>query len=214
MGNNEKGMRHDNSKILSFGLLALAALLVLKGKKVPGVGKLNPIEQENKRIKRNKRLYKELSADSNYTVKFDERNGGLKATHKDHNFDKDKGVYEKNVQEAGYKAGCSVVLASEKDKELNERFTEGFWDGVDFEIAGNETGTSGNILRGLKHCASKIETEIAVLYFPIGVFDRDKLERAIGRYKGLEKLNDGQFLFFQKIICVEDKEIVYITDLS
>lgn len=38
MGSNEKGMRHDNSKILGFGLLALAAVLVMKGKKAPGVG--------------------------------------------------------------------------------------------------------------------------------------------------------------------------------
>ena len=30
MGSNEKGMRHDNSKILGFGLLALAAVLVLR----------------------------------------------------------------------------------------------------------------------------------------------------------------------------------------
>lgn len=206
-------MRHDNAKILGFGLLALAAVLVMRGKKAPGVGKLNPIEQENKRIKRNKRLYKELSADSNYTVKFDERNGGLKATHKDHNFDKDKGVYEKNVQEAGYKAGNSVVLTSERYGDFKQKFTEGFWDGVDFEIAGNETGTSSNILKGLKHCAEKRDTEIAVLYFPIGVFDKDNTERAIGRYKGLSKLNDNQFLPFQKIICVEGQEIVFITEL-
>ena len=38
MGSNEKGMRHDNSKILGFGLLALAAVLVMKGKKAPEVG--------------------------------------------------------------------------------------------------------------------------------------------------------------------------------
>ena len=38
MGSNEKGMKHNNSKILGFGLLALAAVLVLKGKKAPGVG--------------------------------------------------------------------------------------------------------------------------------------------------------------------------------
>ena len=31
-------MRHDNSKILGFGLLALAAVLAMKGKKAPGVG--------------------------------------------------------------------------------------------------------------------------------------------------------------------------------
>lgn len=38
MGSNERGMRHDNSKILGFGLLALAAVLVMKKTKAPGVG--------------------------------------------------------------------------------------------------------------------------------------------------------------------------------
>ena len=38
MGSNEKGMRHDNSKILGFGLLTLATVLVLRKTKAPGVG--------------------------------------------------------------------------------------------------------------------------------------------------------------------------------
>lgn len=38
MGSNEKGMRHDNSKILGFGLLALAAVLVLRKPAVAGIG--------------------------------------------------------------------------------------------------------------------------------------------------------------------------------
>ena len=32
---------------------------------------------------------------------------------------------------------------------------------------------------------------------------------AIKRYRGLEKLNDGQFVRFEKIICVQGKKIVY-----
>ena len=64
-------------------------------------------------------------------------------------------------------------------------------------------------MKGLKHCASKKTTKIAVLDFPKGNFDIDILEQAIRRYRGLEKLNDGQFLKFERIICVQDKKIVY-----
>ena len=38
---------------------------------------------------------------------------------------------------------------------------------------------------------------------------KDILENAIKRYRGLEKLNDGQFVRFEKIICIQDKKIVY-----
>ena len=52
MGSNEKGMRHDNSKILGFGLLALAAVLALRDRKVPGVGKIEDTsEGRDKRAK-------------------------------------------------------------------------------------------------------------------------------------------------------------------
>ena len=46
MGSNEKGMRHDNSKILGFGLLALAAVLALRKTKAPGVGKFSEQQEE------------------------------------------------------------------------------------------------------------------------------------------------------------------------
>lgn len=58
MGSNEKGMRHDNSKILGFGLLALAALLVMKGKKAPGVGTIE--ETSGDRAKRAKGAFDAL----------------------------------------------------------------------------------------------------------------------------------------------------------
>ena len=65
---------------------------------------------------------------------------------------------------------------------------------------------------GLKHCASKRETEFAVIVLPNTDFDKVVFETAIKRFKGLEKLNDGQYLKFKKIICVHNQEVVYITD--
>lgn len=41
-----------------------------------------------------------------------------------------------------------------------------------FELARCETATRNNILRGMKHCASKRETDIGVIYYPNGRFDK------------------------------------------
>ena len=146
-------------------------------------------------------------------VDFDWGNGGLRGDHVDHNFDKKGGVYEKHAQTAGYKAGHAVILESERDGAFYQRFTEGGWDKMPFEVAGCETATSNNILAGLKHCASKGTTEIAVLDFPNGGFNEDVLKRTIGRYKGLEKLNDGQFIKFKKVYFVQNEVIIYEIDL-
>ena len=80
-----------------------------------------------------------------------------------------------------------------------------------FEIAGCETATTNNILRGLKHCASKRETDIAVIYYPKGGFSQEVFNNAVERYKGLEPKHDGQYLKFDKIICVENDKIVLET---
>lgn len=165
---------------------------------------------DQQRRNANKQLYERLKKNPDYTkVKFDEKSGGVKATHKGHNFDKVGGKYELDVQESGYKTGHAVTLENEKGEG---RHTEGLWDGALFEVAGCETGSANNILRGLKHCASKLETEFAVIILPKTDFDKDIFETAIKRYKGLKKLNDGQYLKFKKIICIHKHEVVYTTD--
>ena len=134
------------------------------------------------------------------------------ATHILHNLDDRGGIYEKHVQRAGFNAGHAVILGAEGGNVIGQRFTEGTWDGMKFEVAGRETATSNNIVKGLKHCAAKRETEIAVLDFPNGGFNLSVLQNAILRYRGLELLNDGQYIRFKKIICVQDEVIVYEQD--
>lgn len=154
--------------------------------------------------------YKLLSNDKNYTdVTFNASNAGLKATHIRHNFDQDGGRYEKNVQQAGFSSGHAVIFGGEYSNVINQRFTEGLWDGQPFEVMGCTTGTENNVLRGLKHSAKKRATKIAVLDFPNGHFDESVLEKAMTRYYGLEKLNDGQFIQFDRVVCVQEKKIVY-----
>lgn len=170
--------------------------------------------QEVRRILNNAEDAKRLKADKNYKdVVFDYANGGLKATHKGHNFDKKGGKYEKHSQNAGYKDGHKVIFGNEFSQIIGERFTEGKWDDKFFEVAGRETATENNILRGLKHCASKRATQIAVLDFPNGEFSQENFNRAIKRYNGLEKLKDGQFLGFEKIICIQNETIIYELDI-
>lgn len=144
-----------------------------------------------------------------YDIAVNPNGYGLKATHKSHNFDKNKGWYEKDVQNIGFNAGHSVILEAELDNIFGKRHTEGTWDGFVFEIASRETATVNNIKRGLEHCADKKTTEIAVLHFPDGGFNPDNFNKALHRYKGLEKLHDGQFRRFKKIICIQSGQIVY-----
>lgn len=171
------------------------------------VDRLSEIERQNRKT------YNHLKNDENYfDVEFDEISKGVKAVHKGHNFDKVGGEYEKEAQIAGMKSGNIVILENEQFGSIGQRFTEGHWNGRTFEVAGCENGTANNILRGLKHCASKRKTEIAVIVLPKTKFDKEIFDTALNRYKGLKKLNDGQYVHFEKVICIYNKEIVYNVD--
>jgi hypothetical protein len=109
--------------------------------------------------------------------------------------------------EAGFSAGHCVVLENESDGDFNQRFTEGTWDGLPLEIAGRETATSNNMLSGLSHCASKPKTKVALLYLP-KEFSHKVFYRTLQRYKGLKKVNNGQYREFERIICIHKGVIV------
>lgn len=153
--------------------------------------------------------YWDLSKDPDYLkVEFNEENGGIRADHVGHNFDKVGGRYEKEVQTAGYNSGHIVILGKEGGNIIGERFVEGTWDGLKFEVAGRLSGTVNNILSGLSHCASKRVTEVAVIDFPNGNFNMDIFTEALRRYKLLEKNNPQQFLRFERVVCVQNQKIV------
>ena len=161
-------------------------------------------------MERRRELYRKYKNDPDYVnVEFNEKTGALKATHVEHNFDKNKGDYEVTVQDVGFANGHSVILESEFHGEKYQRFTEGTWDGMLCEIASRETGTVENIKKGLLHCASKRKTEVAIILFPKGGYTPEKLRRALGMFKGLEKQHDGQYIKFKRVVCIQDKQIVY-----
>jgi hypothetical protein len=154
--------------------------------------------------------YQSLKNNPSYKdVLYNVENGGLTASHIHHNFDDKGGLYELHVRNAGYNRGDVIIFESEWFKKPGEKSTEGTWNGKQFEVAGCETATSNNILAGLKHCAQKGNTEFAVLDFPYGGFSRAEIERSIRRYRGLEKKSKFSYLKFERIICVQNSEIVY-----
>lgn len=158
------------------------------------------------------RQFTELLKDPDYgDVDFDWNNAGLKATHVDHNFNKTGGEYEKQAQTAGFKAGHAVILESEKGFE--SKCNEGLWDGREFEVAGRETATSNNVLRGLVHCAKTPDTRIAVLVFPNGGFNDATIRTAIARYIGYQKVDGFDFVRFDEIICIQGGDIVFRTSM-
>lgn len=165
---------------------------------------------EERKIEQRKALYQKYKGDPKYKdVEFDEKTGALRAVHVEHNFDKNKGKYEKDVQSVGFANGHAVIFESEFHGEKYQRFTEGTWDGMLFEVAGRETGTVENIKKGLLHCASKRKTEVAIITLPNGGYTPEKFRRALGMFRGLEKKNDGQYLKFKRVICIQDGKIVY-----
>lgn len=147
--------------------------------------------------------------DKNYTdQKFDWESGGYKAVHKGHNFDQNKGWYEKAVAEAGMKSGNYILLTEELDNVFKKRFIEGLWNDEKFEISGKETATSNNIRDGLKHCAKKPNTKIAVLFFPNNNFQLNTFYEGLKKYNGL-KNDERQWKHFEKIICIQNGTIIY-----
>ncbi len=71
-------------------------------------------------------------------VQFSWDNGGLKATHTEHNFTGVGGEYEKKVQNVGYEKGHSEILEKEVHSIYKKKNNEGYWDGASFEIAGKK----------------------------------------------------------------------------
>lgn len=166
-------------------------------------------EIDRQRIIDNRKEYERLKKDPNYfDVEFDDKSGGVKATHVGHNFDKKKGWYETSIQNVGFKKGHSIILGEERPNAFKQKSCEGLWDNLPFEIAGAESATINNIRNALKHCASKPNTKIAVIFFPNNNFSAEAFNGGLAKYNGLK--GTSQFLKFKLIYCVQDGQIILI----
>lgn len=170
--------------------------------------------EKQRRYQENKALYGHLKEDADYReVAFNESSGGVRAEHRLHDTRGEGYQYEVKVVEAGFNSGHSVILGPEPGNEHKQRYTEGTWDGHRFEVAAKLAFSAKSVKNGLKHCASKRATEYAVLYFPNGGFELSVFEKGLRKYNGLAVLEDGQWIQFQKIICIQDGSIVLERDL-
>lgn len=156
-------------------------------------------------IERRRAIYQSLLADTNYqNIRFNPQNGGLMATHIDHCFNITNGQYEKEVQKIAFEEGHSVILTSEKGKQDGQKYVDGLWDGMTFEV-GTSLGVGKNNIKGiLKHCQSK-NAEIAVIYFPDkNLFSMERLIKGILQYDG-----QTDYCFAYIIYIVEEKCYYY-----
>lgn len=161
----------------------------------------------SQKIKQRKKEYHRLKNDPNYKeIEFNEENGGLRATNIRHNTDKEKGWYETKVQEIGYLKGHSVILEREIHTEQNIKNNDGTWDGKYFEIGAIEKGTSANYRNQLKHCASKPNVQVAVLFVLKGV-ELDEFKAGLKRYNGLK--GTSQWKAFDEIILITEDGRLY-----
>lgn len=109
---------------------------------------------------------------------------------------------------AGYKHGHSVILEEEPQNVYKGKSCEGLWDNLKFEVAGAESGTPNNIRNALKHCASKPESRIAVLFFPNGNFSAENFQTGLAKFNGLK--GTSQHKKFDLIYCIQGDEIIQI----
>lgn len=182
---------------------------IAKAKSLPYFIKDNKeLVERAAKIEERKALYERLKGDNDYTgVKFDEALGGLKATHRGHNLDKKKGWYETAVQNVGYNAGNAVILEKEDHTVKYKKNTEGTWNGMKMEIAGAESGTANNIRNALKHCASKGDTQMAIVFMPYYNSTYDILG-GINKFEGLKNKGDKQWKKFVQIIFMDKDKII------
>ena len=75
-----------------------------------------------------------------------------------------------------------------------------------FEIAGAETATANNIRQALKHCVSKPDAEVAVIFFPNDNFDREFFEKGLAKFNGLK--GTSQYRLFKYIYCIDKEKII------
>lgn len=170
---------------------------------------------EVRRILDNAEAYKKLKDSPDYSdVAFDYTNGGLKATHKDHNFSANEGkygvlqgVYEMNARDALYQAGHKITLESEKMPE-GVKTPDGFLDGKVMDIKGVE----GNPLYSIGK-SNRQRAHTCVLYFHEAKdFDLEYVRNQWEYYPTwLQKVDyiKEKTIYVKEVVCVVREEKGY-----
>ncbi|AQX86103.1 hypothetical protein I6H88_06690 [Elizabethkingia bruuniana] len=147
--------------------------------------------------------YEQFLNDKNYQEVQFGKDGGLKAIHIGHNFNKITGKYEKLVQDLFFQKGDEIILTNESSNIPGKK-VDGLLNGESFDIS-SIMGTGKNtIKRALNHSKDK-EAKIAILYFPNSdAFNIEWLGNSIRMYNG-----QTSYRFDKIIYIVEDKVYYY-----
>ena len=135
------------------------------------------------RIASNLREYNRLKNDPNYVnVKFNPQTGGLKATHRLHNFDRQvgifgikRGLYESKARDVLYNYGMKVILESEVAPE-GVSVADGFLNDIKFDIKGVEKMGEYTIKNKFIKARRQEANTIVLYYHNESVFSMELLE--------------------------------------
>ena len=132
----------------------------------------------------------------------------MKATHRLHSFDPNRGHYEKEVRDILFNNGDRIVLEKEL-VEAGQKHIEGIKqiDGYFYDYSCDIStilGTGKNtIKRAFNHSKDK-KAEVAILYFPNKEdFSLDRIKEGVKKYEGQTNYR------FKKIVYIVDKEVKY-----
>ncbi len=167
------------------------------------------LKEEVEHIEKRRAEFEKLLANKDYLdVVFDEKTGGLKATHRLHSFDKVTGKYEKEAQNILYGQGHSIIL----EKELADKgeqtidgikHIDGTLNFIPMDISTIKGTGNDTIKRALKHSIEK-NAKIAVLYYTENTFNLERLHTGIRKFNGL-KLGK-----FEQIIYIVEGKVYYL----
>ena len=155
------------------------------------------------RIEANRKEYERLLKDNNYTdVRFNPKNGGLSAVHKEHNFDPTigkfgipRGDYERISLDVLYEYGNSVILESEK-LGYEIKTPEGFLNGKLFDIKGIEGIGENNIINNLKSANKKGVESIVFYYHDKNLFSEKQIRESYQFYLRNSNRKRIQYVYY------------------
>ncbi|WP_327984882.1 phage minor head protein [Bergeyella porcorum] len=148
------------------------------------------------------KTYEKYKSDPDYyDVEFNSL-GGVKATHKDHNFDEATGISEKHIQNLFFNLGHIFTLETENPK-IEGKKIDGYLNNSSFDISVILGKGKNTIKRALNHSRGK-GAENAILYFSNKEsFDFERLKEGIDKYKGQTDYR------FKNIIYIIENKIYY-----
>ncbi len=166
-----------------------------------------PADNTNK-IQERLKDFQQLSKNPNYTdVKFNKETGGLKASHRLHSFDPNKGHYEKEARDILFNNGHKIILEKElpdKGEKVIDgiKHIDGYLNNSPCDISTILGNGKNTIKKALQHSEIK-EAKTAILYFPNeNSYSKERMS------KGLEMFKAYSNHIFENIVIIADNEVI------